>query len=233
MPTRLSKFVPSKAKRSKRTNQQKALTKTGSKYNGSFKRPYKVSVGRQLLPPQLFNSLKYCDLPIITTDVNGLGFHQFSTNSLFKPNTTAAGHQPQGFDNLALLYDHYTVISSSMKFSVTSYPDNGPLINVLYIDDDATIAVANVTVACERDGAQTSVTRIDQMKWMSAGWNAERTFGGNVMSNDELQGTGSTSPNEQSHFTIIIGGTPSVSYVCMVEIQYNVVWDEIKSLIAS
>lgn len=41
----------------------------------------------------------------------------FSANGLYDPNITGAGHQPMGFDQLMLLYEHYTVLGGKITVS--------------------------------------------------------------------------------------------------------------------
>ena len=45
--------------------------------------------------------------------------YYFSANGLFDPNVTGTGHQPMGFDQMMLMYNQYTVVSS--KISATIY----------------------------------------------------------------------------------------------------------------
>jgi hypothetical protein len=43
------------------------------------------------------------------------GVHVFSCNGMFDPDVTGTGHQPRGFDQLMLFYDHYIVTRAKIK----------------------------------------------------------------------------------------------------------------------
>ena len=58
--------------------------------------------------------LRYCEeisLDASAVSVAGFDFH---ANGLYDPNKTGGGHQPQGFDRLMDLYDHYYVLSAKI-----------------------------------------------------------------------------------------------------------------------
>lgn len=59
------------------------------------------------IPARFITKHKYCEA--INTDAGG--GYIMNLNSLYDPNRTGTGHQPYGFDNLALLYNRYRVIS--------------------------------------------------------------------------------------------------------------------------
>lgn len=71
-----------------------------------------VLVNRALHPiPQRFiTKQKYSDVFTLTP---GNSTYVFNLNSVYDPNRTGVGHQPQGFDQLAALYNRYRVISCS------------------------------------------------------------------------------------------------------------------------
>lgn len=69
--------------------------------------------GSSLLPDTTLVKLKYNET-IQMANVAGTGWYQFSINSLFDPNTTGAGHQPQGFDQWSQFYSKYQVNASSI-----------------------------------------------------------------------------------------------------------------------
>ncbi len=46
--------------------------------------------------------------------------YAFSCNNLYDPNNTGAGHQPRGWDQLMVLYDHAVVIRAEMYFYVSN-----------------------------------------------------------------------------------------------------------------
>lgn len=84
------------------------------------RRPKQLVVNRALhpIPQRYITKQKY-------SDVFALGAGSGSTflyrlNSVFDPNRTGVGHQPQGFDQLATLYNRYRVIACSWVINVQS-----------------------------------------------------------------------------------------------------------------
>lgn len=68
-----------------------------------------LNTGLSPVPARYITKHKYCET--INTDLGG--GYVMNLNSLYDPNRTGTGHQPYGYDNLALLYNRYRVISCS------------------------------------------------------------------------------------------------------------------------
>lgn len=195
--------------------------------------PTKTFIGRQPLPLQLFNTLKYVETRAMTPAVGFLTY-QYSCNSLFDPNVTGTGHQPMYFDKLAGIYDHYTVLRARIKITPgVNSTQTSPQFAVIYIDDDTSV-VSTIDQACEQKNASKLYT------WLPASgnpptlysyWDAAKTFGPNPQAQDSLQGTSTTSPSEQSYFTFVLqdAATTSTAFTALVEIEYDCVWDELKT----
>jgi len=179
-------------------------------------------------PKKLHVNHAYTDTASVA--ITPSGSFQFSANGLFDPNITSVGHQPMYFDNLSAIYDHYTVLRS--RIVVELLPDTIPYNVVLYVDDDTSIA--SFGGAAE----QPSSTPIHAVLPQSAkplrltrSWDANAYFGGDILDNDNLQGTASANPTEQSYFTLVglttTGASGSMSF--SVRIEYEAVWDELKT----
>lgn len=133
------------------------------------------------------------------------GQYQFSANGLYDPNITGTGHQPLYFDQFMAIYDHYTVLGS--KCTATLIPDttNGgsastPRKFTFWMNDDTSVAIGNIDTMTEQPGAK-------MIHWspsstgpltLTQTWGAYAYFGGNPLANDNLQGTASNNPPEQS-----------------------------------
>jgi len=109
-----------------------------------------------------------------------------------------------------------------------------------YIDDDTTPATS-FTSAAERPGAKTTNEiwagqGLFAPKSLYLNWNATTYFGPNTLQNDELGGSVTANPLEAMYFTAICdGGTPFAAHVVgfMVEIEYDTVWNELKTMAQS
>lgn len=73
-------------------------------------------------PDRLRTKLHYCDVINLAASAGNPGLWQFRMNSLFDPDYTGTGHQPQWFDQLSAVYAFYRVLGS--KITVTFIPGN-------------------------------------------------------------------------------------------------------------
>lgn len=214
-----------------------------TKYSSKKKKQYQayptvVKIGKQPIPKQLFNRLKYAESVNVTLNVSGLGSYIFSCNGMYDPNITGTGHQPMYFDQFSALYDHYTVLKSKMKCTVVGHP-NAALLFGLGQDDDTTIAAPNSYTMWERPGFQVksvnaAVEPSDTFLWSS--WDAKKVYGGDPQSDPELQGTATSNPTEQTYYIAYFDGgvtLGSQTVTILAEIWYEVVWDEFVSMASS
>jgi len=192
--------------------------------------PRSISVGKAGFPKILKNTLKYTDAVVMTVTA-GAGSYLFSCNGLYDPNITGTGHQPMYFDQLMAVYDHYTVTSSRIKaYYVPDSTITTGFMVTLYIDDD-TATHATGLAAAERDSCKSVVIRPSSQVTtvLYNSWNAVKYFGPNPLANDNLQGSSSANPTEQSYFVCQgydFSGAAS-GLRLYVEIEYDVTWDEL------
>lgn len=196
--------------------------------------PTKVYIGKQPLPLQLFNTVKYAE-SVVMTPSGGLVIYQFSCNSLYDPNRTGTGHQPGYFDQLIAIYDHYTVLKSRFKITPgVSSSITAAQMACVYVDDD-TSTVTSLAQALEQRNATKCYTWIPgamnppQIRY---NWDAAKTFGPNPQAQDSLQGTASSNPTEESFYTFVFqdAAAGSTGFTALVEIEFDTVWDELKTI---
>ena len=68
-------------------------------------------------PQSMRTQLRYCDAIDFTPSSATINVHSFLANGLFKPDVSATGHQPRGFDEFMDVYKTFTVKGS--KIAVT------------------------------------------------------------------------------------------------------------------
>jgi len=73
-------------------------------------------------PDRLRTKLHYCDVINLASSAGTPGLWQFRMNSLFDPDYSGLGHQPQWYDQLSAVYSFYRVLGS--KITVTFIPGN-------------------------------------------------------------------------------------------------------------
>jgi len=76
--------------------------------------------GVTLIPDVFCCKMKYRERLSVASLGGSFGYYQFSSNSLFDPNVTGTGLQPEGFDQLSALYRNYRVVASKISLRVAS-----------------------------------------------------------------------------------------------------------------
>lgn len=189
--------------------------------------------------------MKYCDL--ITLNPNSLGsgvptVHHFRANSVYDPDLTGVGHQPRGFDEHAVLYDHYTVIGSKIKASFESDVDNRSTAGqycFLMLQDTAGTPTNLVEILEESDknkiGYRPLNTQTGKSITLRKSFSPYKMFGipkkDSLLSNGDLTPQVGTNPAEDAIFTVgvICNRTTSTDppqLVVRVEIEYLVLFSE-------
>lgn len=177
---------------------------------------------------------RYVDQVALSSTAGSLNVQKFSANSLYDPDITGGGHQPMYFDNLMAIYDHYTVVKSkiTVKLVLTTTTATSPSYVCLHTDDDSS-GPSTFLACCEQSSAISKVIpqNCTDPIYLTATWDARKYFGGDPLSNDNLQGSASASPTEQSvyHITFQTGAAGTVTASALVEIEYTAVYDELKT----
>jgi hypothetical protein len=172
---------------------------------------------------------EYVEYVTLTSTAGALASYQFSCNGMFDPNITGTGHQPMYFDNMAAMYDHYTVFRSHLTLEVL--PTSADMKVALYIDDD-TSTTATVEAAGEMPtGTSTILSHLTvRPRVFRLTWDGKKTFGGDLYDNDNLQGNSGANPSEQSYFTLKsrpLDQVTDTSILFKAQIIYEAVWDEL------
>lgn len=230
-------MTPSRTRSTYKSGSSSKRTKytTSKKKKYYTKNPVAIRLGRQPIPKQLFNRLKYAETVNVAIGVSGLGSYLYSCNGMYDPNITGTGHQPMYFDQWSAMYNHYTVLKSTMKATVVANT-TGATIFSLGQDDDTTINAANSYTIWERPGYQTKVVNSPvepsgTSLWSK--WDAKKVFGADPQSDPALQGSATSNPTEQTFYVIYFDTLPSTTVTVLVEIWYDVVWDEYVSMVSS
>jgi hypothetical protein len=170
----------------------------------------------------------------LTSTTGVANVYQFSANGMFDPDITGTGTQPTYFDQLTPVYDHYTVFRSRCTYSFLADKDANV---VMYIEDDTTTATS-INSAAIQPSASTHVVTLQAAlpTVIRRDWDAKQYFGGDVFDNDDLQGSVSANPVEQSYYTIVHQAQDASSTAVLrgvIRIEYDCVWDELKGIGAS
>lgn len=189
-----------------------------------------VVLGKQLFPNRLVNKLKYAEY-VTVSSVSGESHYVFSCNGMFDPNASGVGHQPMGFDQMMAIYDHYTVLNSSIK--VTVLTENQRAITTSIHVSDSGLDIGK-TRSIETTGSRNSVSLhpFGEIKSVMQWFNAKDFFGANVENNFLMRGSAAANPQEQAFFVIKLfdPSLTSESISVLVEMEFTSSWSEVKDL---
>lgn len=199
---------------------------------------------RAVTPRTKFVRMKYVDNITINPGAAGaLTFHNFSCNGMYDPDISGSGHQPIGFDQWMEWYDHYHVIGSKITVQcIPSDATNNTVVGI-YKNDDVNFLPTQFTHAAELPGsryrvlATTTSSPSPSPIVLKSKYSAKRDQNSKaVTSDDELRGTVSSNPSEQSYYTIWAAsnstGDPA-AFFAVVHIEYLAVLSEPKDFVQS
>ncbi len=196
-----------------------------------------------LIPKTKMVRLKYVG-SFVLDDAHLSSGHLVSCNGMFDPDITGTGHQPMGFDEWMIFYQHYEV----RKSKVTFWIDNGTA-----VETKGTYAVLRLDSDTAADGVNTlehfmeqpsTVTRFlnpsngGGRTTVSKSWNLTSQFGKHQLGNTVMKGSVFANPGEQTYYRLklvnsILSTDSSVSHTVMFQVTYTALLSERKDMAQS
>jgi len=184
-------------------------------------------------PPKMFATLKYNELiqfdPTALADTN----YVFCANSIYDPNVTGTGHQPMGHDIYEQLYNHYRVLSSTIKITVVPNETSiaGAAVCGIQLSDDGVGPTAINTMIEERNARYRYIT-YNSVNTVKHYFNVHKVYPYNFQATTAQFGS---NPGEMHYFIVFVGpifpGTLNPgNFSVNVEIKYNCMFWENKDL---
>ncbi len=168
--------------------------------------------------------------------------HVFSANGIFDPNITGVGHQPMGFDEWIVMYDHITVIASKIEFTLWSHVTGslGQGVMGVALTDSATVAATKEILVERGDStyrAYGSVTSGASPLKITKYFGTKKFFGvKDLLDATIYRNTVSSNPSEQAFYHCWQGaanGQDGAGLSCMAKITYLCVCNEPRALAQS
>ena len=163
------------------------------------------------------------------------GDYVFSANGLYDPNITGVGHQPYGFDQLMVLFDHYTVTASRLRLRLSSNNAIPFWMTCLLSDTNVSLAGNTSEIILEIPSASSeligyntsSVGKGDK----TVAFDASKFFYiKNFVGKTNYRGDAGSNPVEQAYFHCILSpnatGDDVANQVCWATIEYEVTFTE-------
>lgn len=186
---------------------------------------------------------RYSTVYIVDAPAAVVSSQLFRANAMVEPHTTGpGGTTPQYFVQMANLYNHWVVLSSTLRYdvSITHTEGNGtglaesPVMFGCYIEDDLTVSPTTVmSMMQQQTGTFTYATNATPAT-IKKGYSPKGSFGAPIQSNPRMSGQSTTNPLEQQFYLLwqFPNGPPShdVVYQVSVTIEYQALWYELKNL---
>jgi hypothetical protein len=200
-----------------------------------------VQMGLNFAPRQRVTT-RYCEYVSLNPSLGVISDYVFSANGIYDPNVSGTGHQPLGFDQWMGLYDHYHVVSSTIKATFvpadTTAANAAGVCGITIRDSSASLTGADVTLLLEnvvlgnQDYKQLPLV-YDRGTICKAHYDASLFHGvSDLLASSILRGDSINNPSEQAFYHVWIGplsgGLDLSATTILVEIEYTIVFSEPK-----
>ncbi len=179
-------------KRGVRTNLQNKLNAT------VLPSPY---ANNSLLKKSIRVNFRYVERFSLNPGIASLATYRFSANGMWNPTSALGDHKPRGYDQLMLLYDHYTVISSKLTVTTGGTPGQNPSIFGIALKDTDTEHIATDYLEDYTSNNIFGVNTEANPHTLSMNFSSKRFLGPGIF-NDDRKGGVASNPNEQAHFHV-------------------------------
>lgn len=162
-----------------------------------------------LFPARIRKRLRYCTSASLASTSGLLSTYQFRANDLFDPDYTSTGHQPMGFDQMMVFYNHFAVDRAMIKVQFTNLA-SGPMRVGIRLDA-GNVPLTNYTQMLEFGGLTDDVLESKSVygssKTLQASVDIAKIQGiprKNITTDPSLRGDAVTSPTEITYFHVVI-----------------------------
>jgi len=213
-----------------------------------YKRKTRVSRSKKLyskplagLPYKGTFRFRYAQEFTLNPAAAGIAVQVFRANSLFDPDFTGVGHQPNGFDQMMAYYSHFTVISSKLTFKFVSASANNvtPGYIGVWLTNDGLQAAsqANVEDLLESRFSTKKIASagsernyFGQPTYINKTFNSTSFFGtSGIVNKEPYRGNAAANPAEQAFFecwAASINGIDTAAMTYLAVIDYVAVLTE-------
>ncbi|QBX89269.1 capsid protein [Apis mellifera virus-6] len=231
-------------KRATKKNYRKKFRSLKSKVNTRDK--ISTSLGRGF-PARIVMTHKYATH--YTTNVsNTLNTIVMRANSVYDPEFALGGGSAMFYREMSALYNHYTVIGSKCKWTITRSGSNDEysLYYASYIDDNGTAVPGSVLGITEQYGGKIKTISAgvagglnDKNTVINQKFSTRKYHGASPLNNSLIRAdTTATVPNpaEQSYYILglqTLNATSVGNVEVLIEMEYITVWTELKDITRS
>jgi len=182
--------------------------------------------------------LRYSDYCALSSASGVIAAYVFTANGLYDPNRTGTGHQPLGFDQMMLSYEHFAVVSSKITATFRNTTSSTPTVAITVAP--STTNLTSIPQVIESGLLQMSMLEYKgangSIQTLQVGCDIKRFHGVvDVLDNPSLQGSAAADPTEGSYFILYLWDQLGVSGSCSVDImiEYTAIFTEPRQLTES
>jgi len=191
-----------------------------------------------LYPASIRRRLRYSTTFALSSSLGVPVGYLFAANGLFDPDVSGTGHQPMGFDQMMLSYNHYCVFSCRIIASFKNTATNSPTV-AIRLDANNSVVV-NVDQIIEYGALQ-----MEQLQGRNAYGSIVtltsfvdiRKIQGlkNLQDDSDLRGGLSSNPTELTYWHLMLWDSSGTSSTCNVDIvlEFDALFTEPRNLTTS
>ncbi len=196
----------------------------------------RIALGNQMIfgfPNTILTKLRYADAYTLSSTTGSIAKQVFIWNSTYDPDSTGPGHQPLYRDTYAGIYDHYAVVSASIK--VTFQPLTTVTgVHVGALTDDDIVSSTTFNVLCEQNNGKhllmPPLNGSISNRTITMNWDCKEVLGIDPYTSESYKTAVGTNPTEYSALTVWMtpaDGTSSIQCQIYVELVQTVLWTEL------
>ncbi len=168
-------------------------------------------VGIPIFPYKTKRTLRYFDAPSFAPGAGSAGTYVFAANGLYDPDITGTGHQPLGFDDMMLYYDHYVVTAAKITAFARNYSTANTVTIAATINGAAT-ALTDYTRLIENGDAEMAVLGLagggHDVAHVTKSVDIIKYHGNiKIVDDPELRGTVAANPSDLVYFHLSVFNT--------------------------
>lgn len=173
------------------------------------RRRTRLRMADSIVPPNKMVRLKYVEYITLNAPSATSARNIFRANSCFDPNQTGIGHQPLGFDQWSIFYDHYTVVGSKCTAQFMAQGSSSAIdssIVGIILTDNTSVLPPPETLLEQPKSSHRILTNgnATQKATVRKGFSAKKFFGlKSIKDNRALVGASTTAnPSEDAYFSV-------------------------------
>lgn len=171
----------------------------------------------------------------VSSGAGTAGGYVFSANGLFDPDITGTGHQPMGFDQMMIFFNHYTVTRSRCRIQCVSTTAAQPTVALTVSGSSTLLTVPSQIMEVGRVALlwMTGLGVANSHSVLQASCNL-RKFQGlrNTIDDPDMRGDLTSNPAEQVYYILYVWNpidSTTVSTSIQAIIEYDVLFHEPRS----